>query len=102
MSEEEPVTIALYDFDGDGTRDILAFADASYFCGTAGCIPRLYRLERSTGKWAELAIQSEAFINGDPSMWSVGVKGPSGWSDLIFASPDVKLTFSWNGEAYAN
>lgn len=109
MSEErgtpltdEVVSVALVDLDGDGTQEIFAFADASYFCGSAGCVPRLYRLEPGTGRWSELPIESEAFINGDPSMWTVGETGPGGWLDLVFAASDATLTFTWNGEAYTD
>lgn len=101
MRDDETMQVALIDLDGDGTRDIFAFADSSYFCGTAGCVPRLYRLERDTGQWHELPIESDTFLNGEPSMWSVGEKGPNGWLDLKFTTPDLKLTFEWNGKAYA-
>lgn len=100
LRDDEIAQIALIDLDGDGTRDIFAFADSSYFCGTAGCVPRLYRLQRDTGQWHELPIESDTFLNGEPAMWSVGDKGPSGWLDLLFTNPDLKLTFEWNGTAY--
>ncbi len=102
LHDDEIVSIALVDLDGDGTRDIFAFADASYFCGTAGCIPRLYRLERDTGKWSELPIKTGAFINGEPSMWTVGEPDANGWRTLTFSSSDMKLVLAWNGEAYSN
>lgn len=102
LADDETLTVALVDLDGDGTRDIFAFADASYFCGTAGCIPRLYRLERDTGKWSELPIETGAFTNGDPSMWSVGDPDANGWRTLTFASSDMRLVLAWNGAAYSN
>ena len=102
FSEGETVTVALVDLDGDGTRDLFAFADASYFCGSAGCIPRLYRLEASTAKWLELPIVSEATINGEPAMWTVGEPDSSGWRTLEFHNDVVTLVFHWDGEAYVN
>lgn len=102
FSEGETVTVALVDLDGDGTRDLFAFADASYFCGSAGCIPRLYRLEASTAKWLELPIVSEATINGEPAMWTVGEPDSSGWRTLEFRNDVVTLEFHWDGEAYVN
>lgn len=102
FNDAETVTIALVDLDGDGTRDIFAFADASYFCGSAGCIPRLYRLEASEAKWLELPLESEAMLNGEPAMWSVGEADESGWRRLEFRNDVVTLEFHWNGEAYVN
>lgn len=102
FAEGDTVSIALVDLDGDGTRDIFAFADSSYFCGSAGCIPRLYRLEASTAKWLELPINSEAMINGEPLMWSVGEPDSSGWRTLQFRNEVVTLEFHWDGEAYVN
>lgn len=102
LGSDDPVSIALVDLDGDDTRDIIAFAEASYFCGSAGCIPRVYRLERETGKWSELPLESEAVINGEASMWAVGDRAASGWLDLVFTAPHVTLTFAWNGEAYSS
>ena len=102
LHDDEVVSVGLVDLDGDGTRDILAFADASYFCGTAGCIPRLYLLDRDTGHWSELPIETGAVINGEPSQWAVAGKNAAGWTDLVFSSSDVKLVLSWNGTAYSN
>jgi hypothetical protein len=102
LHDDEIVSVGLVDLDGDGTRDILAFADASYFCGTAGCIPRLYLLNRDVGRWSELPIETGAFINGEPSQWAIAGKNASGWTDLVFTSSDVRLVLSWNGTAYSN
>lgn len=102
LHDDEIVSVGLVDLDGDGTRDILAFADASYFCGTAGCIPRLYLLERDTGHWSELPIETGAFINGEPAQWAIAGKNASGWTDLVFANSDVRLVLSWNGSSYSN
>lgn len=102
LGSDDPVSIALVDLDGDDTPDIIAFAEASYFCGSAGCVPRVYRLEPETGKWHELPLESEAVINGEPSMWAVGDRGASGWLDLVFTAPHATLTFAWNGAAYSS
>jgi hypothetical protein len=102
FTEDETVSISLVDLDGDGTRDLFAFADSSYFCGSAGCIPRIYRLEASTAKWLELPIVSEATINGEPAMWTVGDPDSSGWRTLEFRNDVVTLEFHWDGEAYVN
>jgi hypothetical protein len=102
LHDDEIAQVALIDLDGDGTRDIFAFADSSYFCGTAGCVPRLYRLDRDTGQWHELPIESDTFLNGDPSMWSVGDKGPNGWLELKFTTSDIRIALTWNGSAYSN
>lgn len=102
LHDDEIVSVGLVDLDGDGTRDILAFADASYFCGTAGCIPRLYLLDRDTGHWSELPIETGVVINGEPSQWAIAGKNAAGWTDLVFTSTDVKLVLSWNGSAYTN
>ena len=102
LRDDEVVSIALVDLDGDGRRDILAFADASYFCGSAGCVPRLYRLPDGSARWQELPIETEATINGAPVDWSVGDADASGWKTLGFDNGVVRLTFGWTGEAYSN
>lgn len=102
LRDDEIVSIALVDLDGDGRRDILAFADASYFCGSSGCIPRLYRLPDGSARWQELPIETEATINGEPANWSVGAPDASGWKSLGFDNGVVRLSLSWTGEAYNN
>lgn len=102
LRDDETVSIALVDLDGDDTRDIIAFADASYFCGSAGCIPRIYRLERDTGKWSELPIETSVFLNGEPAMWSTEGNGPTGWLNLVFSNSDMRIVLAWNGSAYSN
>lgn len=102
LRDDEIVSIALIDLDGDGRRDILAFADASYFCGSAGCIPRLYRLPDGSARWQELPIETEATINGEPADWSMGAPDASGWKTLGFDNGLVRLRFGWTGEAYSN
>lgn len=102
LRDDEVVSIALVDLDGDGRRDILAFADASYFCGSAGCIPRLYRLPDGSAQWQELPIVTEAMINGEPGNWSTGPADASGWKTLGFDNGVVRLNFAWTGESYSN
>lgn len=102
LRDDETVSIALVDLDGDGRRDIFAFADASYFCGSAGCIPRLYRLADGSARWQEVPIETEATINGEPVNWSVGEADQSGWKTLGFDNGVVRLGFAWTGAAYSN
>lgn len=100
LTDEEIVSIALIDLDEDGTSDIFAFADASYFCGTAGCIPRLYRLDRDTAKWTELPIETDAFINAAPENWSIAPAHAGTWKVLQLETDILRLYFAWNGEAF--
>ena len=102
LRDDEIVSIALVDLDNDGRRDIFAFADASYFCGSAGCIPRLYRLADGTSTWSELPIESDAMLNAAPLAWSVGEPDASGWRTLRLETEILSLSFGWTGEAYAN
>ena len=94
LKDDEKVTIALVDLDGDGTRDIIAFAE--------GSPPHIYRLDRDTGHWSRLPIETQLFLNGDPSMWSTEGKGPSGWLNLMFTNSDMRIVLAWNGTAYSN
>jgi hypothetical protein len=100
LADAETVTIALIDLDEDGTNDIFAFADASYFCGTAGCIPRLYRLDRDTAKWQELPIETDAFINAAPENWSIAPAHAGTWKVLQLQTDILRLYFAWNGTAF--
>jgi hypothetical protein len=102
LRDDEIVSIALVDLDNDGRRDIFAFADANYFCGSAGCIPRLYRLADGTSTWSELPLESDAMLNAEPSAWSVGEADASGWRTLRLKTEILTLSFGWTGEAYAN
>jgi hypothetical protein len=94
------VRIARVDFDGDGTADVFAFADASYFCGSAGCIPRLYRLGPAGADWQELAVEADDMINAEPENWSVLAADDSGWVRLELRTDALHLVFGWDGEAY--
>ena len=93
----ELVSIALVDLDQDGRDDLFAFADASYFCGSAGCIPRLY-LVRDNG-WLEAPI--DGLVNGEPHMWTVADELHHGWLVLVFDGPGGRTKLAWDGEAYA-
>jgi hypothetical protein len=99
--DDEVVSIALVDLDNDGTSEIFAFAGSSYFCGSAGCVPRLYRLDRTTAKWHELPIEADAMINAGPENWSVTPATAGEWSTLELSTEVLRLTFEWNGEAFA-
>ncbi len=100
LRDDEVVSVSLVDLDEDGTSEIFAFADASYFCGSAGCIPRLYRLDRGTARWHELPIEAEAFINAAPENWSVAPAHAGPWSVLRLSTDVLNLYFAWNGEAF--
>lgn len=101
MPDADKISVAILDLDGDGTDEIFAFADASYFCGSAGCVPRLYRLDTSTMHWDQIAFDTDEVINGDPSMWSLGDRSANGWVTFLFKGPDHPITFAWTGKAYA-
>jgi hypothetical protein len=100
LRDDEIVSVTLVDLDEDGTSEIFAFADASYFCGTAGCIPRLYQLDRSTAKWHELPIETDAMLNSAPANWSIAPAKAGSWSVLEMKTDLLTLYFAWNGEAF--
>lgn len=100
LHDDEIVSVALVDLDEDGTSEIFAFADASYFCGSAGCIPRLYRLDRGTARWRELPIEADAFINAAPENWAIAPAHAGPWSVLQLRTDVLNLYFAFNGEAF--
>ncbi|MGV3491071.1 MAG: hypothetical protein ACO1OG_07080 [Devosia sp.] len=100
LEDDEVVTIALIDLDEDGTNDIFAFAETPYFCGTAGCVPRLYRLNRDTAKWEDLPFETDALINAAPENWSVAPAHAGTWKVLELRTDVVRLYFAWNGSAF--
>lgn len=67
--ESAYVTVAEVDIDFDGRPEIFAFADWTYFCGSAGCVPRLYA-DTDAG-WVEVEFGTDSFINSAPEMWSL-------------------------------
>lgn len=101
LPDDTKVSVAILDVDGDGTDEIFAFAQAPFFCGAAGCVPRLYRLDTSTMHWNTLPITADQPINGDASMWSIGAADSSGWMQLIFSPPGASRSFGWTGSSYA-
>ncbi len=100
LTDDEIVSVALVDLDEDGTSEIFAFADAIYFCGTAGCVPRLYQLDRSTAKWRELPFETDAMLNSEPAHWSIAPAKAGNWSVLEMRTDMMRLYFAWNGEAF--
>ncbi len=102
LLDDDVVEVALVDIDEDGTSEIFAFADSSYFCGSAGCVPRIYRLDRDTGKWNELPIETEAVINSEPANWSIAPAHAGNWSVLQMQTGVVRLYLAWNGTAFVS
>jgi hypothetical protein len=100
LRDDEIVSVAVVDLDEDGTSEIFAFADASYFCGSAGCVPRLYQLDRSTAKWRELPFATDAMLNSEPAHWSIAPAKAGTWSVLEMKTEVLRLYFAWNGEAF--
>jgi len=100
LTDDETVTIALTDLDEDGTRDIIAFADAAYFCETSGCVPRIYRLDQPTAKWTRLPFDTNVMLNSAPENWSIAPAHAGTWSVLEMSTPVLRLYFAWNGSAF--
>ena len=93
--EDEYVSVARVDLNRDGADDIFAFADASYFCGSAGCIPRLYVADGDG--WTEAPI--DELVNGEPPMWSIAPEPVNGWLALVFDGEGGRATLVWDGTA---
>jgi hypothetical protein len=100
IAETALVQVALVDLDEDGTSEIFAIADAEPFCGTGGCVPRIYRLDAGTATWSALPIESEASLNSKPEHWSIAPAHAGTWSVLQMQTDAVRLYFAWNGTAF--
>lgn len=97
---DEFVLIAEIDLDFDGTDEIIAFAYTSWFCGSAGCVPRIYSPDGDG--WREIEIGLDEFINGYPEHWSVAPDPQNGHVVLIFTKSSFTTTFVWGGTAYVS
>ncbi len=100
LRDDEIVSISEVDLDGDGISELFVFADASYFCGSAGCVPRIYQLDLATAGWRELPIEAEAMLNSEPANWGLAPAHAGNWRVLEMRTPDLRLYFAWNGEAF--
>lgn len=98
---EDPfVMVAEIDLDFDGYDEIFAFAYTSWFCGTAGCVPRIYSPEGDG--WNEISIGIDEFINSYPENWSVAPEPYNDHVALVLTESNFTTTFVWNGEAYVS
>ena len=79
--DDKSMEVAQIDIDADGTPELFAFAiNTDYFCGDAGCVPRLYR--KNGEGWQQVDFGLNDFINGSPDDWSIASKPKSG--HLVF------------------
>jgi hypothetical protein len=95
----EKVYSADVDIDMDGKPETLAFAQNTVFCGSAGCVPRLYR--NADGVWAEVDLGLNEFTNSEPGDWTVG-KPQNGYVSLVLTESEFRTTFVWDGTAYVS
>jgi hypothetical protein len=105
MSEEsgapnEFVSVAHVDFNKDGRDDIFAFSENSYFCGSAGCDPRIY-VATKKGGWQEVPIRGEVMTNSAPGMWFLTNSWVNDWRVLVMVEDGAdKVALTWEDGFY--
>lgn len=99
--QDKFLEIAPIDLDLDGTPELFAMAtNADYFCGDAGCVPRIYK--RDGNGWKQIDIGLNDFINGDPADWSVERKPENGHLVLVLTESHFTSRYIWDGSAYSS
>jgi hypothetical protein len=99
--EDKWLNIAPIDLDLDGTPELFVMAvNTDYFCGTAGCLPMIYK--QDGGKWTEIDLGMNEFINSQPSDWTVGDQLVNKHRVLIMTLSRVTSRFIWNAGAYSS
>lgn len=98
--DDKFVLITELDLDFDGTDEIFAFAYTDWFCGTAGCTPRIYSPDGDG--WNEIQIGLNEFINSYPENWSVAPEPQNGHVALVLTESEFTTTFVWDGAAYVS
>jgi hypothetical protein len=97
---DEFVLITEIDLDFDGADEVFAFAYTDWFCGTAGCVPRIYSPDGDG--WNEIQIGLNEFINSYPENWSVAPEPQNGHVALVLTESNFATTFVWDGTAYVS
>ncbi len=88
------VTVAQLDLDGDGTREIIAYANAPAFCTPDGCAPSI--LHREGTDWQDILAKGVVRTRAVPGNISVINERHGGFLDLLVGS----LYLIHDGTAY--
>jgi hypothetical protein len=88
------VTISEVDLDGDGTREIIAYANVPAFCNADGCAPSILRREGES--WKDILATDVVRTRAVPGNISVINERHGGFLDLLVGS----LYLIHDGTAY--
>ena len=88
------VAVSLVDLDGDGTSEIIAYANTPAFCNAGGCAPRILRHE-SDG-WKNILAEGVVRTRAAPGNFTVINERHGGFLDLLVGS----LYLIHDGTAY--
>lgn len=88
------VTLSQVDLDGDGTSEIIAYANSPAFCNSDGCEPKILRRERDT--WKSVLAEGVVRTRAVPGNISVINERHGGFLDLLVGS----LYLIHDGTAY--
>lgn len=93
------VSVAHVDFNGDGRHDVFAFSDSSYFCGSAGCDPRIYVATKKG--WKEVPILGDVMANSAPGEWFLTNSRVNDWQVLVVERNGVDaIALTWEDGVY--
>lgn len=88
------VTVAQVDLDGDGSSEIIAYANAAAFCSSDGCAPSILRREGES--WKDILAVGVVRTRAVPGNISVINERHGGFLDLLVGS----LYLIHDGSAY--
>lgn len=93
-SSELDFVAAEADFNDDGRKDVLAFAQTSYFCGSGGCGPVM--MIATKNGWEEVPFNGLAM----PENWYLLDHRTKGYRDIAVLGDDSETIYRWDGGAY--
>ncbi len=88
------VSIAEVDLNVDGYNEIFAYGHSSFFCGSAGCSPRIYQWFEAG--WFNILKDETGATIGGPDAFTIARERRSGYSDILYGD----IRFGWNDGDY--
>lgn len=88
------VSIAEVDLNVDGYNEIFAYGQNSFFCGSAGCSPRIY--EWYEAGWFNILSDETGSTIGGPDAFTIARERRGGYADILYGD----FRFGWDGGNY--
>jgi len=90
----DKVAVSPVDLDADGVDEIIAYAEAPFFCNEDGCAPWILR--RTGDAWRNVLAPDTVRTRAVPGNFTLVGTGAGGLADILVGS----LLLVWDGERY--